>query len=139
MQQLTDICISVTEGANVLTDGCLKAADEAPEDNLREQFRLCLKSVTAAVNTFCGSIKFLKDKPTETNYKACQVLYSVHVNVHIYKCLVDLVKSTAIWTVQRFSQTKHSSTSAVQQLSSHFYMLNGVISYGVWKRLKKED
>jgi hypothetical protein len=85
-QQLTDICISVTEGANVLTDGCLKAADEAPEDNLREQFRLCLKSVTAAVNAFCGSIKFLKDKPTETNYRACQVLHSVHINVHIYRC-----------------------------------------------------
>jgi hypothetical protein len=64
----------VTEGANVLTDGCLRAADEAPEDNLREQFRLCLKSVAAAVNTFCGSIKFLKDRPTETNYRACQVL-----------------------------------------------------------------
>lgn len=57
----------------MLTDGCLKAADEAPEDNSREQFRLCLKSVAAAVNTFCGSIKFLKDRPTETNYRACQV------------------------------------------------------------------
>lgn len=57
----------------MLTDGCLKAADEAPEENLREQFRLCLKSVAAAVNTFCGSIKFLKDRPTETNYRACQV------------------------------------------------------------------
>ncbi|KAJ9596711.1 hypothetical protein L9F63_012253 [Diploptera punctata] len=71
--QLTDICISVTESANILTDGCLKAADEAPQENLREQFRLCLKSVAAAVNTFCGSIKFLKDRPIETNYRACQV------------------------------------------------------------------
>lgn len=75
----------MTEGANVLTDGCLKAADEAPEDNLREQFRLCLKSITTAVNTFCGSIKFLKDRPTETNYRACQVLHLVHVNVHVYR------------------------------------------------------
>ncbi|XP_066999940.2 talin rod domain-containing protein 1-like [Anabrus simplex] len=71
--QLTDICINVTESANILTDGCLKAADEAHDDNIREQFRLCLKSIAAAVNTFCGSVKFLKDRPTELNYRACQV------------------------------------------------------------------
>ncbi|GLG97664.1 Uncharacterized protein GBIM_04386 [Gryllus bimaculatus] len=71
--QLTDICISVTESANILNDSCLKAADEAQEDNVREQFRLCLKNITATVNTFCGSVKFLKDKPTDLNYRACQV------------------------------------------------------------------
>nr|CAD7567531.1 unnamed protein product [Timema californicum] len=71
--QLTDICINVTESANILTDSCLKAADEALQGNTREQFRLCLKSVAAALNTFCGSIKFLKDLPDECNYRACQV------------------------------------------------------------------
>ncbi|CAG2058655.1 unnamed protein product, partial [Timema podura] len=71
--QLTDICINVTESANILTDSCLKAADEALQSNTREQFRLCLKSVVAALNTFCGSIKFLKDLPDECNYRACQV------------------------------------------------------------------
>nr|CAD7409351.1 unnamed protein product [Timema poppensis] len=71
--QLTDICINVTESANILTDSCLKAADEALQGNTREQFRLCLKSVAAALNTFCGSIKFLKDLPDECKYRACQV------------------------------------------------------------------
>ncbi|XP_063230528.1 talin rod domain-containing protein 1-like [Bacillus rossius redtenbacheri] len=73
--QVTDICTGVTENASVLADCCLVAADEAPDDGTRQQFRLCLKSVTAAADAFCGSVESLRDRPGDRNYKACQQVF----------------------------------------------------------------
>nr|CAD7401568.1 unnamed protein product [Timema cristinae] len=64
--QLTDICINVTESANILTDSCLKAADEALQSNTREQFRLCLQERRGSPQHFLREYQVFGEALTTT-------------------------------------------------------------------------
>ncbi|XP_075231339.1 talin rod domain-containing protein 1-like [Lycorma delicatula] len=71
--QLTDVCICVDENTDLLHICCMKASEEATIDSIRDQFLFSSDSILATKILFQASIKALKDRPSNAQYKACQV------------------------------------------------------------------
>ncbi|KAL5019819.1 hypothetical protein ScPMuIL_002711 [Solemya velum] len=63
-QLVIDLCSNISKYISILTDICRVPAEELENESLKDQFKLCVKSVTCAVGCLIASVKTFKSEPT---------------------------------------------------------------------------
>lgn len=68
-QLIIDLCSNISKHISVLTNICKSADEKVRDEGTRDQFKLCVKSVTCAAGCLIASIKTYKSHPS-TRYHA---------------------------------------------------------------------
>ena len=68
---LVDICSDMSKSLSVLTECCRKASECSSDTCNRDQFKLCIKSITSCASCLMASIKTFKSQPTEAHHRRC--------------------------------------------------------------------
>ncbi|XP_061190998.1 talin rod domain-containing protein 1-like [Saccostrea echinata] len=67
-QLIIDLCSNISKHISVLTNICKSADEKVREEGTRDQFKLCVKSVTCAAGCLIASIKTYKSHPNTRHH-----------------------------------------------------------------------
>ncbi|KAK3598061.1 hypothetical protein CHS0354_042434 [Potamilus streckersoni] len=70
---IMELCSNISKYISVLTDICRNASEKADDPAVRDQFKLCIKSVTCAAGCLIASIKSFKMENTLTHHSRVMV------------------------------------------------------------------
>ena len=68
---LVDVCSDISRHLTILTECCRIASEMTANPTDQDQFKLCIKSLTANASCLLASIKCFKSCPTDTHYRRC--------------------------------------------------------------------
>ena len=67
-QLIIDLCSNISKHISVLTNICKSADEKVRDEGTRDQFKLCVKSVTCAAGCLIASIKTYKSHPNTRHH-----------------------------------------------------------------------
>ena len=70
-QVLVQICSTLSKNLAIMTDICRHASEQTKDRADQDQFKHCVKSLTATASCLISSIKTFKNKPTPINQGRC--------------------------------------------------------------------